>query len=197
MLLKLYNALFNRIFTLLLRLLFCFKGIKCGSNLFVMNCFPRLSIRRGYKEIYIGNNFTINGYSMDTAWYCKTAITVCRNSILKIGNFVGINGVMIYCSKEISIGDYVCIGGGTKIFDTDFHSTDWRVRRDKKRFTESFSSPITIENDVFIGTNCTICKGVHIGEKAIIGAGSVVVKDIPANCVAVGNPCQVIKYINQ
>jgi acetyltransferase-like isoleucine patch superfamily enzyme len=55
---------------------------------------------------------------------------------------------------------------------------------------------VIIEDDVFIGARSVICKGVTIGARSIIAAGSVVVKDIPADCIAGGNPCKVIKYLN-
>ena len=57
-------------------------------------------------------------------------------------------------------------------------------------------APIKIHKNVWIGSDSTILPGVTIGEGSIIGAGSVVVKDIPSNCIAVGNPCKVIKHIN-
>ena len=58
------------------------------------------------------------------------------------------------------------------------------------------SKPIVIEDDVLIGTRCIILKGVTIGARTIIGSGSVVTKSIPADCIAAGNPCQVIKSNN-
>lgn len=58
------------------------------------------------------------------------------------------------------------------------------------------TAPIVIEDYVFVGAKSIILKGVTIGEKSVIAAGSVVVDDIPANCIAGGNPCKVIKYLN-
>lgn len=55
------------------------------------------------------------------------------------------------------------------------------------------NAPIQIDDDVLIGTRSIILKGVHIGARAIIGSGSVVTKDIPADCIAAGNPCKIIK----
>lgn len=57
------------------------------------------------------------------------------------------------------------------------------------------SKPIVIEDDVWLGTNSIVLKGVTIGARTIIGAGSVVTKDIPADCIAAGNPCKVIRKI--
>lgn len=59
------------------------------------------------------------------------------------------------------------------------------------------SKPITLEKDVWLGANCTVCGGVTIGEGSIIGAGSVVTKDIPAGVIAVGNPCKVMRKITE
>lgn len=59
------------------------------------------------------------------------------------------------------------------------------------------SAPITIEDNVWIGANATICGGVTIGEGSVIGAGSVVTKDIPAGVVAAGNPCRVLRPISE
>ncbi|MEN6416247.1 MAG: sugar O-acetyltransferase [Armatimonadota bacterium] len=60
-----------------------------------------------------------------------------------------------------------------------------------------YTDPVTIECNCWIGANSTICPGVTIGENSVIGAGSVVTKDIPANSVAVGNPCRVLRNINE
>ena len=59
------------------------------------------------------------------------------------------------------------------------------------------SKPITLEEGVWIGANCTVCGGVTIGQGSIIGAGSVVTKDIPPGVIAVGNPCKVMRKITE
>lgn len=90
------------------------------------------------------------------------------------------------------------------IIDTDSHQMDYRMRlRDaSEHFTKEElqdnikSAPITIEDDVWVGAHSIILKGVTIGARSVIGAGSVVTKSIPADCVAAGNPCKVIKSIN-
>jgi maltose O-acetyltransferase len=60
-----------------------------------------------------------------------------------------------------------------------------------------YADPVKIENNCWIGANVTICPGVTIGANTVIGAGSVVTKDIPANSIAVGNPCRVMRTINE
>lgn len=115
---------------------------------------------------------------------------------LIIGNNVGISNSVIQCHREIVIGNYVNIGDGCFIMDTNFHSTDWQERADRSIDTKRKKShPVHIGDYVFIGARTIVCKGVTIGEKSIIAAGSVVVKDIPSNVIAGGNPCKVIKTI--
>lgn len=90
------------------------------------------------------------------------------------------------------------IGGDTIIIDSDAHSLnflDRRFDRDEDDSRNACSREVVIGNDVLIGTRCLILKGVHIGDRTIIGAGSVVVCDIPEDSIAVGNPCRVIRKI--
>ncbi|MCD7714050.1 MAG: hypothetical protein LUI08_03865 [Prevotella sp.] len=81
--------------------------------------------------------------------------------------------------------------------DSNFHSTDWRVRMTSEDTKHARTAPIVIGDVVFIGARSIVCKGVTIGDHAMIAAGSVVVSDIPANCIAGGNPCKLIRYIEQ
>lgn len=90
----------------------------------------------------------------------------------------------------VKIGDYTLIGPGTHIY-TACHSLDARERQDDIEF----GKPVTIGDHVWIGGHCCILPGVTIGNNAIIGAGSVVTKDIPENVVAAGNPCRIIRSL--
>ena len=106
-------------------------------------------------------------------------------------------GYNIYLGKEVMvnfncvfldvcpiiIGDYTLIGPNTQIY-TACHSLDYKERQENKEF----GKPVRIGDHVWIGGNVTILPGVSIGDHSIIGAGSVVTKDIPANVIAVGNP---------
>lgn len=118
-----------------------------------------------------------------------------------IGNHVGMSSPCIWVRERLTIGNHVNIGGNCVILDTDTHQIDYLARRGEKAAeprdpnTTIQSAPITIEDDVWIGANCIILKGVTIGARSVIGAGSVVTKSIPADCIAAGNPCKVIRKI--
>ena len=141
-----------------------------------------------------GLNLTALQNRILSEFFKPCSIYTAQNSSLVIGNYSGFSGVSIFCSKSISIGDYVNCGGNVSIWDTDFHPMDYKLRRLNKM--ESIESkPISIGNDVFIGANSIILKGVTIGDKSIIGAGSIVTKDIPCNEIWAGNPAKFIKNI--
>lgn len=106
-----------------------------------------------------------------------------------IGENVMLNyGCVILDVCPVIIGDYTLIGPGTHIY-TACHSLD---AQERKNFVE-FGKPVTIGENVWIGGNCSILPGITIGNNSVIGAGSVITKDIPANVVAAGNPCKIIR----
>lgn len=114
---------------------------------------------------------------------------------MKIGDNSGISATNINCVQSVQIGSHVLIGAGCLITDSNHHSIDWEDRCIKGD-CKIKSAPVVIEDCVFIGAKSIILKGVTIGAKSVIAAGSVVVNDIPANCIAGGNPCKVIKFLN-
>lgn len=114
---------------------------------------------------------------------------------LTIGNNVGMSSTRLWIHESARIGNNVKIGGCVLITDTDAHPMDYVARRSSNEGTKS--APVVIEDDVWVGAHCIILKGVTIGARSVIGAGSVVTKSIPADCVAAGNPCRVIKSLNQ
>ena len=93
---------------------------------------------------------------------------------------------------HIYIGNYVMIGPNVTIA-TAGHPIDPEMRRK----VAQFNVPVTIGDNVWIGANSVVLPGITIGENSVIGAGSVVTKDIPANVVAVGNPCKVLREIGE
>ena len=85
--------------------------------------------------------------------------------------------------------------GGTSVYTTDFHSLDPIIRASKDDQKHSKSAHVVICDNVFIGAKCIILKGVTIGENSVIGAGSVVTKNVPADQIWAGNPAKFIKNV--
>jgi acetyltransferase-like isoleucine patch superfamily enzyme len=114
---------------------------------------------------------------------------------IEIGNNTGFTSTIMSARQLIKIGNYVKIGGNVRIFDHDYHSTNYLHRRNYYSDQEHVKSEeVIIEDDVFIGANSIILKGVHIGPRCIIAAGSVVaLKHIPGDSVVGGNPAKIIK----
>lgn len=91
----------------------------------------------------------------------------------------------------VTIGSRTLFGPNVQIY-TATHPTDWQVRASGLEFAK----PIVIGEDVWVGGSAVICPGVTIGDRTIIGAGSVVTRDIPADVFAAGNPCRVIRHLS-
>ena len=120
---------------------------------------------------------------------------------IHIGNHVSINMncTFIDCNK-ITIGDNVLIAPNVQLY-TATHPVDLKERytqREENRefIRHTYALPITIEEGCWLGGGVIVLPGVKIGKGSVIGAGSVVTKDIPENVVAVGNPCRVLRKIN-
>jgi acetyltransferase-like isoleucine patch superfamily enzyme len=147
-------------------------------------------------RIIFGNNIKINSskYKNIIGGDQRSSLIVKKGALLKLGDNVRISNSAIYCADRIEIGDNVMIGGSTKIWDTDFHPLD-PVERTKNPNEGFKTKPVIIGNNVFIGGFTIILKGVNIGNGAIIGAGSVVSKDIPQGEIWAGNPAKFIRKV--
>jgi maltose O-acetyltransferase len=91
---------------------------------------------------------------------------------------------------EVRIGDYTLFGPAVQIY-TGTHPLDHQERRKRE-----YAKPVTIGSDVWVGGGSIICPGVKIGSRSVIGAGSVVTRDIPDGVIAVGSPCRVIREVD-
>ena len=109
---------------------------------------------------------------------------------IRIGSYCMIcQGVRISSASEIYIGDNCMFASRAYITDSDWHDIYNRVASGK-------SKPVRIGPNVWVGDSAIVCKGVNLGENSIIGAGSVVVDDVPANTIAAGNPARVVKRLD-
>lgn len=115
------------------------------------------------------------------------------NASLTIGDDFGMTGGSIVCEERITIGNRVTVGANATITDTDFHPLDPLTRHHSP--LDGATKPILIEDEVFIGMYALILKGVTLGRGCVVGAGSVVTKDVPPYTIVAGNPARPIKTL--
>lgn len=125
----------------------------------------------------------------------RMGLWVGANARLVIGDRVGLSSSTIVCLREVVIGDRALIGGGTRIYDTDFHSLDHELRQQPGN-PGARTAPISIGSDSFIGSHSILLKGTSIGERSVIGAGSVVRGHVPAGQIWTGNPARFTRELH-
>lgn len=127
------------------------------------------------------------GLWLQPPFYCDYGYNI------KVGDGVFFNfNCVVLDVAQVIIGSRTLIGPNVQIY-TATHPMNYQERATGLEYAK----PITIGEDVWLGGSVVICPGVTIGDRSVIGAGSVVTKDIPADVFAAGNPCKVIKLINQ
>ena len=162
------------------------EGFVCYGPLFV----------RGTGTIVFGNKVRINSCreTNPIGGDTRTILFAKGNSRISIGNNVGISNTAMVALDEIQIEDDVMIGAGCKIYDHDFHSVNYEERMMPGDVGVK-SKPVKIKKGAFVGAHTIILKGVTIGEKSVIGAGSVVTKSVPDYEIWAGNPAKFVKSL--
>lgn len=118
------------------------------------------------------------------------------DGIIEIGDFSGGSAIVLSARSKIQIGKHVNLGGNVRIYDHDFHALEPQFRRlgQKEQEPHIRTTPVEIGDDVFVGANAIILKGVKLGDRCIVAAGAVVFKgEYPADSMLVGNPAQIVK----
>jgi acetyltransferase-like isoleucine patch superfamily enzyme len=155
---------------------------------------PRIQTRtRG--SIRIGTHFSANShwrYNTVGIFQPVTLKTVTYEATITIGRNVGVAGCTISAAERIVIDDDVLIGAGCLIADSDFHPIAYEDRDIPEK---TLNAPVHICAGAFIGARSIVLKGVTIGRGSVIGAGSVVTRDIPPGVIAAGNPARVVRQI--
>jgi acetyltransferase-like isoleucine patch superfamily enzyme len=169
-------------------------NIEVGENTMIdsSSCFKKFFSRLPV-GLKLGSHITLQSPALATE----------EKAYIEIGDYSFISGACIAAIDKIIIGRYVFIAGGVTIVDSDFHPLDPAMRMhdtiaistigDKSRRPAFDSAPVIIEDDVWIGYNATILKGVTIGKGSVIEAGALVSKNIPAGSVVYGNPAVIKK----
>jgi acetyltransferase-like isoleucine patch superfamily enzyme len=191
---KLTNRLSSLFLHPYIRLLFKFYGIPWGPGWHfygipiiqkhkhsLMKFGTGLSLRSSVSSNPLGPNHP----AILCTWQSRT--------ILKIGNNFAMTGGSICAAEKITIGDNVVVGANCTIVDTDFHPVSAELRRSQPQVADT--APVCIGDDIFIGMNSLILKGVTVGSGSVIGAGSVVTHDVPSHVVVGGNPARILKEL--
>jgi serine acetyltransferase len=167
--------------------LFRSQCVKVGKSLW-MEKLPYI-VNNG--KIIIGDFVRLSGkltINFSTKVFTGPALTIGNNT------FIGHN-VTFSVAREIAIGNYCYIAGGVNIADNDGHPLEYQKRRDNFPPEKDSVKPVKIGNDVWVGRSAFILKGVTIGDRSVVGAGSIVIEDMPADCVVAGNPARVVKRL--
>lgn len=146
----------------------------------------------GEATIKSGNTFVSSPKYNPVGLTKKCNIYVRQGGKLLLESGSGYSGVSIVCWNMVTIGKECGFGGNVSIWDTDFHgiAAEDRVNMDAVK-----TEPVIIGNNVWVGANCMLLKGTVIGDKSIIGAGSVVNKKIPPDEIWAGNPARFIRKV--
>jgi carbonic anhydrase/acetyltransferase-like protein (isoleucine patch superfamily) len=174
------------------RLIFALAGVKWGHG-WKFYGVPILQKHRR-STLIIGDDLSLRSIPHSNAlgpFHAVILSTRRPGAQLTIGRGFGMTGGTLCAEHSITIGNDVWVGGNCTITDTDFHPLD--LERRLSHPLDGATAPVVIEDGVFIGMQSLILKGVRIGARSVIGAGSVVTRDIPPSVIAAGNPAKVIR----
>jgi len=169
-------------------------GVKVGDDTIVRGwCYfwrnPKAQLRLG-EQVRLNSGIVENPVS---GGHRLALIAGHEGACLEIGAGSAISASIIYARQSIKIGKRVMIGAGCAIYDNDFHSVHFEDRHHGNINIET--APIVIEDDVWLGAEVMVLKGVCIGKGSVIGARSVVTREIPPNVLAVGSPAKVVRNL--
>lgn len=189
---KVNNSLLRWLALPCVRLLFAVNRIPWGKD---WKLFGAPVIQKHRQSVMkFGPGFSLRSSLRSNPLGADHPVILCTwqsGAVIEIGENFGMTGGVLCAANRISIGNNVNIGANSTLIDTDFHPLNSEQRRVDPQSAQT--APIIIEDDVFIGMNCLVLKGVTIGKGSVVGAGSVVTKSVPPGVIAAGNPARVIK----
>lgn len=149
-------------------------------------------------RIIIGKGVTLlsdSNYNVAGINHPVILSTCAENAVIRIEDGCGMSGTSVVAVESITIGRNTMLGVNTNVYDTDFHPIDPIKRSNQKSIIDAKSKPVVIGENVWIGANSTVLKGVNIEDNAVIGAYSLVNKKIEPNSLYAGTPAVFIKKI--
>jgi acetyltransferase-like isoleucine patch superfamily enzyme len=139
----------------------------------------------GYGEVLLGEGVSLCGtvVPIELATYTSGRIEIGSSTFINYGSSIA-------AQTSVKIGSHCLLGHYTFVMDNDQHGVVQRMKLPQ-------SEPVIIEDHVWIGSKAVILPGVRIGSRAVVGAGSIVTKDVPPRCVAAGNPARVLRHLTE
>lgn len=186
----------ERFWTVISRLQCHIWGVKIGEN---CKFWGRTYIRRtANSEISIGSDcrfrsaFWSNMVGVNRPCFLSTLRPEAK---IVVGDRTGLSGTVVSAAKSISIGSNVLCGANVTITDTDWHNLN-RAGEEELEDSDSSCAPVVIKDNVWLGLNVLVLKGVTIGENSVVAPNSVVTRDIPDGVLFGGQPAKFIKTIS-
>ena len=179
----------------LVRAQFAWHGISWGKGWKIFGR-PIIQKHRG-SRITLGDGLYLRSWSWSNPLAPTAPVVLSTrrvDAVIDIGTDCGFTGTTLVAATRIAIGDRVLVGGNASIVDFDFHPLTPEGRAEA--INAGAAAPIVIEDDVFVGMEALILKGVTIGEGAVVGAGAVVTQDVPPRTVVAGNPATVVRTLS-
>lgn len=192
----------NKIYPYIMK--YCYrKKVSFGHNLVILGALPFFKLPKNGK-VKLGNKVVLNSdfKNSNTALTYKCKFVTGYDGLIEIGDNTMINGSCIVAYSHVTIGKNCQIASSTLISDTDFHPIDSVARKAQVEgrpfsFDMVKKEKINIGENVWVGWNCTILKGVSIGDNSVVAAGSVVLRgSYPPNSLIAGNPAKVVKVLD-
>jgi acetyltransferase-like isoleucine patch superfamily enzyme len=171
------------------------RGVCCGPGLTLYGL-PLVSRAPG-SAIELGRRVALCSTSRwNPVGVCHPVIlrTLNAGAHIAIGDDSGLSGVSICAACSVRIGAECLLGANVVVTDSDFHPVAPTGRRQSSAAAAG-AAPVVIEDNVWLGMNVIVLKGVRIGRNSVVGAGSIVTRDIPADCIAAGNPARVVRQL--
>ena len=192
-----FKLVYAQVTTLLFKVKLSLRSCSYGKNLYISGKVYLATQKKG--ALKIGDYFKLNSNPASNLVGIsnRASFQIIENGRIEIGNDCGFSSTVLSSRSLIRIGNYVKIGGNVRIFDHDYHSTNYLERRVKKMDSQNCrTKKVIIEDDVFIGTNVIILKGTFIGARSVLSAGSIINGQIiPPDSLVAGNPAQIIKRL--
>jgi len=168
--------------------MFRYRCVKVGSGIYIEYNMPLIL---GYGSLYVGDRVIISGNVNFVVSY-----KVHPDPTIVIGDdvYIGYRSVLS-CAESIVVGNRVLLAEGVHIYDNNNHPLDPMARARNLPVEKENVAPVVIEDDVWVGSDAAILRGVTVGHGAVVATHAVVTSDVPPMSVVTGNPARVIKHI--